>query len=1093
MKKFLSVFFAVLLLLQPLGAWASILSDSEKEHYAKYVTDYRNIPGVTQDDIAAIEALKADVDFFTYGTMLCNEAFERNDGSKSGFSVMLCDMLSEMFGIPFVHEFYDWSPLTAALENLELDFCGEFTPTEERRQRYFMTDAMYDRSIKIFTPRNSEDLLQIMRLRPLRFAVLEGVVTASQISEAVSWNITWEEVVDYDEAIRKLENHEIDAFFEESPAVFYLNTPSIHYEDFFPLVYSSVAMTTANPKYKPIIDVMQKFLASDGGEYLFALYAAGEKEYLRHSVMESFYPDERKALEDMLANGGVVKVAFDSNNYPISFYNQQTKEFQGIAVDVLTQIGDLTGLTFEPVNEATISSDALIESIASGQAAMMTGLTKQTTNVLLSNEPFSRNNFHALLASASHADIDLNQILHENIGLIDKTIYAETYLNWFPNSHNTTLYPDSESAFAALKRGDIDFVMASTNMLLRQTNYLEDPDFKVGIVFEQEILSSFGFSPRYTLLRPIIEKAQRFVATDVISERWFQKTFNYQSKFMRDLMPLLLAFLAALVLTLTGLFFLYLRNRKLSKGLEKLVSRRTHELEMQTATVTAAFASIPDLIFCRDTNGLFTQCNQSFQRFMGKEESEIIGHGDEQIFLQSGDEAPADYRATDREILKTGLPIVLEESIFSPYLNKPRLFETIKTPLIQNGEIVGIMGIARDITERKVIEAAAQVASKAKGEFLARMSHEIRTPMNAIIGMTQIAFGACKKHDDQKVIDSLHEISSASTHLLNIINDVLDMSKIEAGKFEVVSAPFHLGVALSEVSSIISQRCKEKYVSFDTNFRDLPDVSLMGDKLRLNQVLINLLGNAVKFTNIKGQVSFHINVLEHTEENVLLRFEISDNGIGMNDEQIAHLFQAFDQTSKTIATQFGGTGLGLAISQNLVNMMGGVITATSQKGVGSTFAFELRFALATEVLVENEPEQIPMNLDLTGKRILLAEDLEINRVILRELLSPTHVQIDNADNGKIALDTFAASQPGTYDLILMDIQMPIMDGYEATCAIRALSHPDAQTIPIIAMTANAYQEDIDKSFAAGMNGHLTKPIDLAMVIQTLSKFLTQQQ
>ena len=173
--------------------------------------------------------------------------------------------------------------------------------------------------------------------------------------------------------------------------------------------------------------------------------------------------------------------------------------------------------------------------------------------------------------------------------------------------------------------------------------------------------------------------------------------------------------------------------------------------------------------------------------------------------------------------------------------------------------------------------------------------------------------------------------------------------------------------------------------------------------------------------------------------------------------------------------------------------MGGNITATSQKGVGSTFAFELRFALATEAPAEDVPEQMPTSLDLTGKRILLAEDLEINRVILRELLSPTHVQIDNADNGKVALDTFVASRPGTYDLILMDIQMPVMDGYETTCAIRALSHPDAQTIPIIAMTANAYQEDIDISFAAGMNGHLTKPIDLAMVMQTLAKFLIQPQ
>jgi signal transduction histidine kinase/CheY-like chemotaxis protein len=387
--------------------------------------------------------------------------------------------------------------------------------------------------------------------------------------------------------------------------------------------------------------------------------------------------------------------------------------------------------------------------------------------------------------------------------------------------------------------------------------------------------------------------------------------------------------------------------------------------------------------------------------------------------------------------------------------------------------------------------AAAQVASRAKGEFLARMSHEIRTPLNAIIGMTGIAHTSAQKGEAEKAIKSLEEISIASAHLLGILNDVLDMSKIESGKFVLVSDVFSLDAAMKEVADIIRMRCGEKNIEFAPVIDDVSRSAVMGDKLRLKQVLINLLGNAVKFTPQDGKIKLILKVTDETEKALTVSMTVSDTGIGMTEAQMEKLFTAFEQADDSIAVRFGGTGLGLAISQNLVKMMGGFITVKSQEGKGSSFNFaiSLEKAALVQEQIPDAPESVP---ELAGKRILLVEDIDINREILKELLSETHVDIDEAADGKEALEMFAASVPGYYDLIFMDVQMPNMNGYESTRAIRTLDRPDAKTIPIIAMTANAYREDIDQALEAGMNSHLAKPIDIQAVIRVLAENLQHE-
>lgn len=391
-------------------------------------------------------------------------------------------------------------------------------------------------------------------------------------------------------------------------------------------------------------------------------------------------------------------------------------------------------------------------------------------------------------------------------------------------------------------------------------------------------------------------------------------------------------------------------------------------------------------------------------------------------------------------------------------------------------------------SRRKTAEQTAQAASLAKSNFLAHMSHEIRTPLNAIMGMANIALNSIE--DREKTIYSINQAIHSSKHLLGIINDVLDMSKIESGKFELTDEPFELLKALRGITDIIKTRCSEKNIKFVDNIDTFREMTVIGDKLRLDQVLINLLGNAVKFTQNDGEIKLLLNCLSEDESFVRIKFDICDNGIGMSPEQLTKLFKPFEQTDKNIAARYGGTGLGLSISQSLINIMGGKIEAESKQGVGSKFYFDLRFKKSDAAAVE--VESVCETPSLLGKRILLVEDIEINRIIIKELLEPTDVIIEEAENGLKAVEIFNNSAIGYFDLIFMDIQMPLMDGYAATKEIRLQKRADALYIPIIAMTANAYKEDVDKAITAGMNDHLSKPIDIKAVFWALNKFILKK-
>jgi PAS domain S-box-containing protein len=1199
-------------------------------------TSYRDIPGVTEDEIKAVEALQKNNQFFIYGMLSTTETFTGENGEIRGYSSLFCEWLSQLFGILFKPAIYEWGDLLAGMDAGEVDFTGEMTATAERRKTYFMTDAIVERSIKTFRLADSKPITEIIRSGPLRCCFLNGTTTIGNVTSRLRGEYEIILVNNYDTAYNALKSREADAYFAENPAeaVFDMYDDVI-VEDFLPVIYSPVSLTARNPALRPVISIMQKALQNGSLDYLAGLYKLGENEYRRHKMLMRLSDEEKEYIH----NHPAVSFAAEYDNYPVSFYNKYDKQWEGIAHDVLKELEMLTGLTFKITNDQYAEWPELLHSLETGKTSMITELLHSEDRVGLFLWPVSvlLTDNYTLISRSDYPDISINDILRVKAGLIKDTAYTSSFRSWFPDHKNTVEYESSNTAFDALERGEVDMVMANLSQLLMLTNYYERTGYKANFVFDFASESTFGFHRNEALLCSVVDKALRLVDTRRISGQWMRRTYDYSVKLARSQRLLLISAAALLFCILVLLFALFQRNRRVGKRLEALVQKRTNDLVIQSATLAAAFDATPDLIFCKDMDSRFMRCNKTFENYFNIREADIVGKGDVDGLGLSA-ELAEQYKERDRMIVSEGRMSVSEEYIPSAD-GTVQLFETSKVPMIQNGQITGLLAISHNITERKEMEEQALSASRAKSAFLANMSHEIRTPMNAIIGMIAIGKSAS---DIERKDYCFKKIEDASAHLLGVINDILDMSKIEASKFELSPVEFDFEKMLQRVVNVVSFRMEEKRQKFTIRIDEEIPGNLTADDQRLAQVITNLLGNAVKFTPEEGSISLNTQFLEEKNGFCAIEISVSDNGIGISAEQQKNLFKSFQQAEATTARRFGGSGLGLVISRNIVEMMGGKIDVKSEPGKGSVFRFAIQAKRGANVKQKLIPQSVnPDNLRIlavdddpdilayfmqmlrrygvscdtaasgeealklterngayniyfidwkmpgmdgmtlarklkasgsennvvamispvewsniedeakksgvdksiskplfpsailnvisecigeenkaepdakfefaglfAGRRILLAEDMEINREIVMALLEPTKAEIDCAENGTEAVRKYSEA-PDKYDLIFMDVQMPEMDGYEATRRIRIiedeirsgknlmafpeethtrlLKRPNG--IPIIAMTANVFREDIEKCLEVGMNDHVGKPLDIDEVFERLRTYL----
>ena len=538
---------------------------------------------------------------------------------------------------------------------------------------------------------------------------------------------------------------------------------------------------------------------------------------------------------------------------------------------------------------------------------------------------------------------------------------------------------------------------------------------------------------------------------------------SLEETILRDKLILLIL---VLIITSLAFYFYHINRASIEKDLEiKEINKILDKFVVFSKT---------------DRQGHITYTSTALEKLTGYTKNELLGktHG---LFKDSD---------TDSTIFKEMWATILSKKEWQGELkNRSKdgssyWVRITITPILDSSDtITGFSSYRENISNEKALEHEKEKTQKAlefKAMFLSNMSHEIRTPLNGIIGFTHLAQETDLNSKQKGIIKN---IQSASDLLLGIINDILDISKIESGKMTLEHIPFNLKSSIENLEQLFKNKAEEKNISLVIDYGDVSNFNILGDSLKLSQILTNLLSNAIKFTE-KGSVTLRLTLID--EQNAL--FEVIDTGIGLKESQLQTLFEEFTQADMSTSRKYGGTGLGLAISKNLVQMMGSELKVDSHFGEGCTFSFVLKME-ASNVEIENKTQNEIKLTELAeevnalkGRRILVAEDNKMNQMLLGMLLEESTLQLDFANDGQLAVEKL---KENNYDLILMDIQMPNMNGYEATKTIRKTN----QNIPIIALSANVMQEDIDKSIQSGMNEHLAKPIEIEKLYKILLKYL----
>ena len=484
--------------------------------------------------------------------------------------------------------------------------------------------------------------------------------------------------------------------------------------------------------------------------------------------------------------------------------------------------------------------------------------------------------------------------------------------------------------------------------------------------------------------------------------------------------------------------------------------------------------------------------SSNFERVLGISPARLIDDV-ETLFRFA---AENDYATIKRQVKNWDgtSPLQLEATYLTP--TTPQLAKRLRTDMcpVLDGEcfFVTITDITAEHNRAKSLEEQrdkAVAAVRDRADFMSQMSHEIRTPLNGIKGMIALAQQHCSQ--EERLLDDLSRASDLSDYLLSLVNDVLDMSRLNSGHVELEQRPFDLRLVAKELRTMFEGQASDKGLSFSVETEECDTVYLLGDRMRLNQILVNFISNALKFTDAGGKVSVTFREMYRNADEVNYMIRVRDTGKGMDPRFVSRIFKPFEQEDRTIARRYGGTGLGMAITNALVDLMNGKIVVDTEIGHGTDFTVYIPFKTATTAQVEklakkNETletyhgsKKDTLEYQFEGRHFLMAEDNELNAIIATEILGSLGVAVDVADDGPIVVQKFQQSEPGYYDAILMDIQMPTFSGWEAAKRIRALPRNDAQSVPIIALSANNYVEDARNSREAGMNGHAGKPIEIA--------------
>jgi len=949
-------------------------------------TSYKDIPGVTREDIEAIEALREEFDSFVFGVLPSTVAFLDRNGEIRGFSALFCEWLTGLFDIPFKPEYVEWGEFLAKLASFEVDFTGAMTATEERLKTYFMTTDIAMQILMSFRIEDSESIESIARRRLPRYAIIEGTTIVNDVASALesgSYEIVL--VSSTDEAYTLLKSGEADAFINsDTVEVSFDKYGDVEAKEFFPLIFSPVSLTTQNPKLVPVITVVQKALDNGVLHYLTTLYTQGHKEYMKYKLYNQLTEEER----EYILNNPVIPVGAIYSNYPISFYNTRDNEWQGVFFDLLEEIEFMTGMSFELINNERTEWSAIQEMLRNKEVLFVSDLiwTRAREEHFIWPEVSIQNDNYALISRLDFPSITTSEILHAKVGLTKDTAYTAMFMQWFPNHENIVEYDGIEETFNAMRDGKVDMVMTTERRLMFLTHYQELSGYKVNYVFNQSMETKFGFNKDEVILCSIINKALKAIDTDGISNQWMRKTFDYRAKVAEAQRPLLIGSLILFLCVISLLAVSFIRSRRTGKQLGILVKEKTRDLA------------------------------ESYEHAQKAREE-------------------------------------------------------------------------------------AEMANRAKSSFLANMSHEIRTPMNAIMGVTDILMQIEKLPGE--ISDGLEMIYASSEMLLGIINDILDFSKIEAGKLNIVPAPYEVASMINDSVHLNMMRIGNRPIKFELQVEETIPANLIGDELRIKQILNNLLSNAFKYTDA-GKITMSVSSKPVPDsKNIILVFRIQDTGHGMTKEQLNRLFEEYSRFSENTKRYIQGTGLGLSILRRLLKLMDGDINIESEFGKGTVVTIYLpQGTTCSRVLGHDVVESLrcfyKSNMTHKNKNkikhepmpygsVLIVDDTETNLYVAIRFMKLYKLQIETAINGREAVDKVKDGK--IYDIIFMDHMMPEMDGMEATKIIREMGYSN----PIVALTANAVTGQADIFLENGFDAFISKPLDIQQLDVVLNNLIRDKQ
>ena len=539
------------------------------------VETFRDIPGIKQEEIAAIEALIEQRKSFKYGVLVSSEAFRLSDGSNAGFTINLCKLLSNLFEIDFIPKYYEWDNLMEGFEAFDVDFTGELTPTEEREKKYTMTIPIAERLLRVFMLKDSDKIRQESDIDHMRIGFLEDVVIADNIRKAYTVPFYDIYVPDYATAAQMILDGELDAFIDEAVAdPAFEEYAFISSKIIFPRVYSPVSLSTANPELSPIIRAVNKYLTAGGIDLLYELYKDGDSEYAKYKLFQSFTEAEKNFIYDLTRRGASVSVGFEHDNYPITFYDYNEGEFQGISVDVLAEISKLTNLHFEPAVSGNATWAEILKMVENGEIQMVDQLLyleSRTENCIWSAAPYAKGDY-VLLSRSDFANLAAFQVVRARVGAVKGSAKIDLYNDLFPNNRNLLLYDTQNQCLDALERGDVDLIIASDYTMLAQANYREKTGFKINISLNIPLDSHFGFNKDEAVLCSIVDKAQAYVNTESIELSWTGRVYDYSKKMTEQRARFLFIFGAVTFIILLVTIFLFVKSLRLSGRLKDMAN-----------------------------------------------------------------------------------------------------------------------------------------------------------------------------------------------------------------------------------------------------------------------------------------------------------------------------------------------------------------------------------------------------------------------------------------------------------------------------------------------------------------------------------------